>query len=161
MQENNNKKNDTIFNFLLFYDKRIFFLFSFLLVIHGLIHLLGFIVYLQIGEIEDLPFKTTILFELIDLGNNGIRIFGIIWLMVTVAYLLVIIAFIIQKKPNLYKWLYLVTIFSLIITFLDFTVAFRGTLFNLLVLVILLLDYDTVQENVTKIKGIRINNLIK
>ncbi|MHA2366210.1 MAG: hypothetical protein ACXAC7_19780 [Candidatus Hodarchaeales archaeon] len=108
-----------------------------------------------------MPFKTTILFELIDLGNNGIRIFGIIWLMVTVAYLLVIIAFIIQKKPNLYKWLYLVTIFSLIITFLDFTVAFRGTLFNLLVLVILLLDYDTVQENVTKIKGIRINNLIK
>jgi hypothetical protein len=35
------------------------------LVLHGLIHLMGFAVYLQLAEIEGLPYKTSVL--------NGLR----------------------------------------------------------------------------------------
>ncbi len=47
-----------------------------LVIIHGLIHLIGFRVYAQGGEVSDVPFKTTFLNGSLDLGKSGTQVYG-------------------------------------------------------------------------------------
>ena len=46
------------------------------LVLHGLIHLMGTVAYLQLGVIQQLPYKTTVLGGRWDLGAGGIAVYG-------------------------------------------------------------------------------------
>ena len=39
--------------------------------IHGLIHLMGFVAYFPLGEIAELPYKTTLLGGRWDIGTYG------------------------------------------------------------------------------------------
>ncbi len=115
---------------------------AFFLLVHGLIHVFGFVVYWQItADLEELTYKTTILFNTIDIGDVGIKIFGFIWFLVAIGYVFVVINLVRRKNDNIRNQLTVVTIFSLFLTILDFTVAYTGVLFNLLVLAGMFIHY--------------------
>jgi len=56
---------------------------------HGVAHLVGFITYWKIASIEDMPYQTTLLSSLLDVGEVGIRIVGILWLLTGLAFAVV------------------------------------------------------------------------
>ena len=57
------------------------FLFA-LLVAHGIAHLVGFVVPWRLLVSAEMPYKTTILAGRMDVGANGIRFVGVLWLLV-------------------------------------------------------------------------------
>lgn len=59
------------------------------LVLHGTAHLVGFAESWQLSATEHAPFKTTVLSGRLDLGLVGIRVGGILWLLVALAFGLV------------------------------------------------------------------------
>jgi len=54
--------------------------------LHGIAHLVGFVVPWKLANMEDAPYKTTIFADRIDLGDTGIRIMGIGWLLLALAF---------------------------------------------------------------------------
>lgn len=58
-----------------------------ILFVHGFAHLVGFVVPWQIYKLEEMPYKTTLFGGLIDVGDTGIRLFGIVWLLFTLAFI--------------------------------------------------------------------------
>jgi hypothetical protein len=57
-----------------------------LLALHGLIHLLGFVVPFRLAEIEGFPYGTTVLGGRVDLGEAGVRVVGVLWLLAAAAF---------------------------------------------------------------------------
>lgn len=62
------------------------FLVAFLLLAHGIAHLVGFAAAWKLGEFPALPYKTTILAGSVDLGEGGIRLMGVAWVLLAVAF---------------------------------------------------------------------------
>lgn len=59
---------------------------AFLLLAHGIAHLVGFAATWKLGEFPELPYKTTILAGSVDLGDGGIRLMGVVWALLAVAF---------------------------------------------------------------------------
>jgi hypothetical protein len=57
-----------------------------LLIGHGLIHLMGFVVPFRLATIEAMPFTTTAFFGKVDLGEGGARVIGMAWLLAAVLF---------------------------------------------------------------------------
>jgi hypothetical protein len=57
-----------------------------LLLAHGVAHLVGFLVPWRLFEAADLPYGTTIFAGRVDLGPTGIRLLGLVWLVVALAF---------------------------------------------------------------------------
>jgi hypothetical protein len=55
------------------------------LIAHGIAHLAGFVVPWQLMKSPDLPYRTTIFGGAIDVGVVGIKIVGILWLLLAIA----------------------------------------------------------------------------
>lgn len=55
------------------------------LALHGFAHVVGFAG--SFGLAESIPYKTTVLGGTVDLGDGGIRAFGILWLIAAAAFL--------------------------------------------------------------------------
>jgi len=55
-------------------------------VAHGLIHLIGFVVPWGISSVEDFASRTTVLGGAIALGDTGARAIGIVWLACAVGF---------------------------------------------------------------------------
>ena len=111
---------------------------SVILFLHGLIHLMGTAAYLKLTEIDQLPYKTTVLSGRWDLGSIGTTIFGILWAVAAIGFVLTAIALF----GNWDWWrsvLIGVTLFSLVLTSLDWGVAYAGVIVNLAILLILFL----------------------
>ncbi|WP_420641321.1 DUF6544 family protein [Candidatus Leptofilum sp.] len=107
-------------------------------VIHGLIHLMGFVAYWPLGEIAELPYKTTLFNGRLNVGNSGMRLFSVLWLGTAVGLVAASISLAFGKS----WWFPLMSaavIVSLIITILDWNNAFRGAIISLVMLVPLLL----------------------
>jgi hypothetical protein len=51
-----------------------------LLIVHGIAHLVGFLVPWRIGHLEGAVYRTTLLGGAIDIGDSGARIVGLLWL---------------------------------------------------------------------------------
>lgn len=56
------------------------------LAVHGAIHLIGVVVAWEIAEFDDFPYSTEVIGGL-DIGTDGMRILGALWLAATVALL--------------------------------------------------------------------------
>ncbi len=109
-----------------------------LLQIHGLIHLMGFLVYCRIRDIEGLPYKTTLFFGKIKLSDSGLYLFGIAWLLAAISFVVVGIAFFFH--PHWWKSAaVVVTFFSFMITLLGSPQAKFGAVINILIMLYLLL----------------------
>ena len=56
------------------------FALSALLVAHGVAHLVGFAVPWKLVSTAEVPYRTTILGGMIDIGDTGARALGVVWL---------------------------------------------------------------------------------
>lgn len=57
------------------------------LLIHGFCHLVGFLVPWKLITSKEEPYKTTLLSGAIEVGDVGIRLVGILWLLTALAFL--------------------------------------------------------------------------
>ena len=53
---------------------------------HGIAHLVGFAVTWQLTVSKDVPYTTTVLNGRVDLGDGGIRVVGLLWLALAIAF---------------------------------------------------------------------------
>lgn len=60
-------------------------LLAFVMIVHGMAHLVGFAGAWHLDK--QIPYKTTILHGRCDIGDRGIRMIGIAWLAVAVAFI--------------------------------------------------------------------------
>lgn len=115
-----------------------FYLTAILIIIHGLIHLLGFVAYWPLGEIAELPYKTTFLNGRLNLSQTGMRLFSVLWLLAAVGLVGSAVGLLINR-PWWLSLMFVAVVVSLVITVLDWSNAFRGALLSLIMLVPLLL----------------------
>ena len=52
---------------------------------HGFAHLVGFVVPWRIATLKEMPYKTTVLADSVNVGDLGIRVMGILWLIAALA----------------------------------------------------------------------------
>lgn len=115
------------------------YLIAFVLAAHGLVHLLGVAVYLELATVADFPYKTTLLGGAVDVGDGGMRVFGALWGVAAVGF--VASAGALLAGWNAWRWLLVaVTLFSLGLTTLDWTVAYAGVVVNLAILALLVVQ---------------------
>ena len=107
-----------------------------ILFFHGLVHLMGTVVYMKLGTLEQFSYKTTILNGRIDLGESGIYVFGVLWAIAAIGFVVTAVGLVINWKGNP-SLLMGVSIFSLGLTGLDWEIAFTGAVFNVAILVVL------------------------
>lgn len=116
----------------------IFFVAATIVILHGLVHLMGFVAYWPLAEVAGLPYKMTLLGERWSVGPAGMRLYSILWLVAAVG-LVVAAASLVLGKPWWYPLMWGAVILSLVITMLDWSNAFRGAIISLVILVVLLL----------------------
>jgi hypothetical protein len=103
------------------------------IILHGLIHLLGFVAYWPLVEIAELPYKTSLLDGRLILGEAGMRLFSVLWLLVAVG----LVGSAAGLATGQSWWLpvmMIAVVVSLVITVLDWSQAFRGAMISLLLL---------------------------
>ncbi len=103
---------------------------------HGLIHLMGFVAYWPLAQIEELPYKTTLLDGRLAAGEAGMRLFGVLWLVATAGFVLGTGGFVAGAG----WWRPVVAgtaLLSLGICLLDWEVAFRGAIVDAIILAVL------------------------
>jgi hypothetical protein len=115
------------------YYAAVFFLFA-----HGLVHLIGVVVYWQLAEVEDFPpYKTTLLNGRLDIGDLGMRIYGLSWLIAALGFVIAAVGMAFR-----FDWwiplLFAASIFSLVVNVIDWEWAKYGTLLDVLILLILI-----------------------
>lgn len=104
-----------------------------ILILHGLIHLMGTVTYMKLGVVEGLTYKTTLLGGRWDLGEGGIRIYGALWAVAA-------IGFVLSANAMLSGWTWWrpvlagVAAFSFTLTALDWEVASAGAILNIVIL---------------------------
>ncbi len=106
------------------------------LMLHGLIHLMGAAAYLRLAEIPQLPYKTTVLGGRVDLGAGGTAVYGALWGIAAIAFLVCGIGLLLGAswgQPLLVG----VTLFSLVLTALDWKVAYAGAVIDAIILLAL------------------------
>ena len=109
------------------------------LVLHGLIHLMGTVAYMKLGVIQQLPYKTTVLGGRWDLGAGGIAVYGVLWAVAAIGFVVAALAFWfgwVGWQPLLLG----MTLLSLVLTALDWDVAFAGVILNIAILALLWLQ---------------------
>lgn len=103
------------------------------LALHGVVHLLGTAVSLQVAEVAEFEYRTTLLGGSVDVGTTGIRVFGLLWAVAAVGF--VVPAGALVTDHGYWRVLLVgVTVFSLLLTGLDYTVAYAGVVVNLVIL---------------------------
>ena len=107
-----------------------------ILFFHGLIHLMGTTVYMKLGSLDGFPYKTSILNGRMDLGESGIYIFGVLWALAAIGFVVTTVGLFAQSKWN-QSLLVGVSIFSLILTGLDWEIASTGFIVNVAILAII------------------------
>jgi hypothetical protein len=105
-------------------------------VLHGLVHLMGFVAYWPLAKIPDLPYKTSLLNGRLELGAAGVRIFSLVWLIAALCWIVAgaLLAF---GRPVWAPLMLGAALLSLVICILDWGAAFRGALIDLIFLVML------------------------
>ena len=112
---------------------------AFVLVVHGLIHLMGTAVYARHAEFKGLSYKTTLLSGHWELREGGIRVFGWLWVLPAIGFALAALAL-----PAGWGWwkpvLIGTTLLSLAITTVDWSNAFMGAIVDIVILALVLLS---------------------
>jgi hypothetical protein len=108
-------------------------------ILHGLVHLLWFVVPWRITTVDGLPYSTTVLAGRIDIGHTGMRVVGLLWLAATVLWLAAGLASIFAAPwwPVLAA---VAAIFSAVLCVLGLPIAKYGLAIDLAILLLLLLN---------------------
>ncbi len=62
-----------------------------LMLAHAVAHLPGFLVSWQLRAFPEMPFRTTVLGGLLDVGDTGMRIVGLGWLTLSIGFAVIAI----------------------------------------------------------------------
>ena len=107
-----------------------------ILLVHGFAHLVGFMVSWKIGNLKDPPYRTTLFNGKINIGDRGIRIFGVVWLVVGVLFF--IDATMVVFQLNGWKlFLIVISILSLLICVLGLPDSKIGIIVNICILALM------------------------
>ena len=113
-------------------------IFGIFLILHGLVHLLWFVVPWQLTEVDGLPYTTTIIAGRIDLGGNGIRFVGFLWILGTIAFVVAGIGLLLSAS-----WWWPVTvgaaIYSLFLCLLGWSESKWGALIDAIIVAVLII----------------------
>lgn len=111
-------------------------LLAILFVTHGFAHLVGFVIPWRIATMEEMPYKTSILKGKINLGNTGIRIYGLFWLLLALAFFAIAAVLLFHQDWWTSASLY-VAIVSLFFCILGWPDARIGVVVNLLIIFVI------------------------
>ena len=64
------------------------FALALILIVHGVAHLVGFVVPWRIAKLDEVPYKTTLLGGRLDVGGAGIRFMGVLWLLAALGFVI-------------------------------------------------------------------------
>lgn len=106
------------------------------LMLHGLVHLLGAAAYLRLAEVPQLAYKTNFLGGRVDLGARGTTVFGVLWVVAAIGFLACGIGLLFGarwQQPLLVG----VTLLSLVLTALDWEVAYAGAVIDAVILLVI------------------------
>ena len=106
--------------------------------LHGLVHLMGFFVYTKISDVQGLAYKTTLLGGRWDLGESGVRIFGFLWLVAAMGFAGAAVG-LWTRQPWWMQAMLGVSIFSLILTLMDYSVSYVGAVINGVIIIALII----------------------
>jgi hypothetical protein len=104
-----------------------------LMVLHGVAHLPGFVNEWRLASLEGLPYRTTILAGRLDLGEQGIRVVGTLWLAAAIAFWAAG-AGAFADRPWWIPVAALVALASLVLSLVELPEAKIGVLVNLVIL---------------------------
>lgn len=107
-----------------------------LFALHGIAHLVGFAGSWQLAASGELPYKTTVLNGRIDLGDAGIRMFGLLWVAAAIAFVMAAAGILLEAD----WWVRLAAIVaagSLVLTVLEWPAARVGLYLNVIILAVL------------------------
>lgn len=108
--------------------------------VHGLIHLLGLVAYWPLAQVTALPYKTVLLAGRWEVGGVGMKLYGILWLIAALGFLLGVTGLLTYQ--SWWRSVMLLTIvLSTALIALDWTPAFRGAIVNAVILVVMGLAY--------------------
>ena len=109
------------------------FILGIFLIMHGIAHLVGFAVPWRIIQSEDSPYKTTLLSRRVDIGDIGIRLVGIAWLVAAFIFIVAGAGLILQMT-----WWEPITLYvsmgSLVLSVLGWPESRIGVILNLAIL---------------------------
>lgn len=114
-------------------------LFALFLAAHGVAHVVGFAVPWGLVESPQTPHKTTILAGAVDVGEAGMRAFGVVWLLLAVAFLIAAGA-VGLSQPWAVRWLWVAIVASSMASALAWPEARIGVFVNVALAVLLLLS---------------------
>jgi hypothetical protein len=109
------------------------------LALHAVIHLLGVAAYWRLAEIEVLPYKTALFDGRMRVGDRGMRLFGGAFLVTGLVFLTAAGA-LAAGAPWARPLILGTAAMSLVITTLDWDVAYAGIAFNIAIVAALLLS---------------------
>jgi hypothetical protein len=109
-------------------------LLAIVLALHGVVHFMGLVAYLRLGQVQGLPYKTTVLSGALDLGDVGMGIYGLLWGIAAWLFIVTSGALLMQA-PWWRPLLLFAAVFSLILTALDWKVTFAGIVVNVMLLI--------------------------
>lgn len=107
-----------------------------LLIAHGVAHIVGFVVPWRLVETPEVPYRTTVLAGMIDLGDAGIRAVGIIWLLTALGFVLLGSA--VLAGFSVRAWMFALLVFSLVLCIAGWPDARIGVAVNVVLLGVLL-----------------------
>jgi hypothetical protein len=103
------------------------------LAVHGLIHLIGFVVPFRLATFKAYPFTTTAFWGHVQLGDRGAKLVGLLWLIGAVAFLSASVA-VVAKVPWALTVALFGAVFSLALCILGSPAALFGVVANLAIL---------------------------
>ena len=114
------------------------FAFALLMGFHGIAHLVGFLVPWHLVHPPGLTYQTTVMSGKVDLGETGIRVLGVIWLLAAIAFLAVAGATLTQQ-PWWMPVAMTVALVSLSLSLFAWPQSRMGVTVNLLIISVLIL----------------------
>ena len=113
-----------------------------LLTLHGVAHLVGFAGAWQLAPAKEIPYKTTVFAGQVHLGDIGIRVMGILWLLAALAFVAAA-GGAVFNTPCWIRTALFVTCISLAMTIVEWPQARIGLFVNLAILGGLFLLYPS------------------
>lgn len=108
------------------------------LLIHGVAHLVGFVVPWRIMQAEEMPYATTLLAGRLEVGDVGAKIVGLVWLALALAFV-VASGWVWMERQGWADFVMVVAAVSLVFSILGLPAARLGIPINLVLLGLLLL----------------------